>query len=158
MSFAQLRKSLMLRYWCPSVLSSLVQDAVLSDHPNVPLAGEGMCELEDATTSLDWAPDQHSFGNVVAVDDNMGMLNKSQALSLLFKYSKSTTSTDQLQRVQQEARFVQSEPATLVDDASDDLGNVLMVNNPITSLVSCKENIFLCIGEIIGIHLGGVDK
>ncbi|KAH8987651.1 hypothetical protein EDB92DRAFT_1817893 [Lactarius akahatsu] len=29
-----------------------------------------------------------------------------------------------------------------------------MVNNPITSLVSCEENIFLCIGKIIGIHLG----
>ncbi|KAH9021614.1 hypothetical protein EDB85DRAFT_2278387 [Lactarius pseudohatsudake] len=129
-------------------------DAVLSDHPNVPLTGEGMCELEDTATSLDWAPEQHSFGNVVAVDDNTGTLNKSRALSLLFKYSKSTSSTDRLRRVQQEARFVQSEPATLVDDASDDLGNVLMVNNPIASLVSCEENIFLCIGEIIGIHLG----
>ncbi|KAH8976414.1 hypothetical protein EDB86DRAFT_2840993 [Lactarius hatsudake] len=130
------------------------EDAVLSDHPNVPLTGEGMCELEDTATSLDWAPDQHSFGNVVVVDDNTGTLNKSRALSLLFKYSKSTSSTDRLRRVQQEARFVQSEPATLVDDASDDLGNVLMVNNPIASLVSCEENIFLCIGEIIGIHLG----
>ncbi|KAH9168605.1 hypothetical protein EDB89DRAFT_1909186 [Lactarius sanguifluus] len=136
------------------VLHSLVQDTVLSDHPNVPLTGEGMCELEDAATSLDWAPDQHSFGNVVVVDDNTGTLNKSRALSLLFKYSKSTSSTDRLRRVQQEARFVQSEPATLVDDTSDDLGNVLMVNNPIASLVSCEENIFLCIGEIIGIHLG----
>ncbi|KAH9003649.1 hypothetical protein EDB86DRAFT_2826236 [Lactarius hatsudake] len=130
------------------------EDAVLSDHPNVPLTGEGMCELEDAATSLDWAPDQHSFGNVVVVDDNTGTLNKSRALSLLFKYSKSTSSTDRLRRVQQEAHFVQSEPATLVDDASDDLRNVLMVNNPIASLVSCEENIFLCIGEIIGIHLG----
>ncbi|KAH9005732.1 hypothetical protein EDB86DRAFT_2795608 [Lactarius hatsudake] len=130
------------------------EDAVLSDHPNVPLTGEGMCELEDAATSLDWAPDQHSFSNVVVVDDNTGTLNKSRVLSLLFKYSKSTSSTDRLRRVQQEARFVQSEPATLVDNASDDLGNVLMVNNPITSLVSCEENIFLCIGEIIGIHLG----
>ncbi|KAH9165187.1 hypothetical protein EDB89DRAFT_1858599 [Lactarius sanguifluus] len=136
------------------VLHSLVQDAVLSDHPNVPLTSKGMCELEDTATSLDWAPNQHSFGNVVVVDGNTGTLNKSRALSLLFKYSKSTSSTDRLRRVQQEARFVQSEPATLVDDASDDLGNVLMVNNPIASLVSCEENIFLCIGKIIGIHLG----
>ncbi|KAH9013987.1 hypothetical protein EDB85DRAFT_1876665 [Lactarius pseudohatsudake] len=135
-------------------LHSLVQDAVLSDHPDVPLAGGGMCELEDAAASLDWAPDQHSFSNVVAVDENTGTLNKSRALSLLFKYSKSTSSTDRLRRVQQEARFVQSEPETLVDDNSDELENVLMVNNPIASLVSCEENIFLCIGEIIGIHLG----
>ncbi|KAH9032479.1 hypothetical protein EDB85DRAFT_2145593 [Lactarius pseudohatsudake] len=135
-------------------LHSLVQDAVLSDHPDVPLAGGGMCELEDAAASLDWAPDQHSFSNVVAVDENTGTLNKSRALSLLFKYSKSTSSTDRLRRVQQEARFVQSEPKTLVDDNSDELENILMVNNPIASLVSCEENIFLCIGEIIGIHLG----
>ncbi|KAH9040244.1 hypothetical protein EDB84DRAFT_1647330 [Lactarius hengduanensis] len=135
-------------------LHSLVQDAVLSDHPDVPLAGGGMCELEDAAASLDWAPDQHSFSNVVAVDENTGTLNKSRALSLLFKYSKSTSSTDRLRRVQQEARFVQSEPETLVDDTSDELENVLMVNNPIASLVSCEENIFLCIGEIVGIHLG----
>ncbi|KAH9031977.1 hypothetical protein EDB84DRAFT_1562096 [Lactarius hengduanensis] len=154
MSFVQLKKSLMLHYWRLSVLSFLVQDAVLLDHPNVPLTGEGMCELEDTATSLDWVPNQHSFGNVVAVDDNTGTLNKSRALSLLFKYSKSTSSTDRLQRVQQEAHFMQSEPATLVDNASDNLRNALMVNNPIASLVSFKENIFLCIGEIIGIHLG----
>ncbi|KAH9001811.1 hypothetical protein EDB86DRAFT_3074579 [Lactarius hatsudake] len=136
-------------------LHSLVQDTVLSDHPDVPLAGGGMCELKDAATSLDWVPDQHSFSNVVAIDENMGMLNKSRVLSLLFKYSKSTSSTDWLRRVQQEACFVQSEPETpVLDDTSDELDNVLMVNNPIALLVSYEENIFLCIGEIIGIHLG----
>jgi hypothetical protein len=136
------------------LLHGLVQDAVLSEHLGVPLTGDGMCELEDAATSLDWAPEQHSFSNVVAVDDDTGALNKSRALSLLFKYSKSTSSADRLRRVQQQARFVQSEPETLVDDSSDELGDILMVNNPIASLISCDDNIFLCVGEVISIHLG----
>ncbi|KAH9173748.1 hypothetical protein EDB89DRAFT_1849732 [Lactarius sanguifluus] len=135
------------------VLRNLAQDAVLSD-PNIPITGNGICELEDAATSLEWAPDQHTFSNVVTVEDDTSTLNKSRALSLLFRYSKSTSSADRLHRVQQQARFVQSEPDTFVDDASEDLGDILMVNNPIASLVSCEDNIFLCVGEIIGIHLG----
>ncbi|KAF8262083.1 hypothetical protein EI94DRAFT_1773276 [Lactarius quietus] len=136
------------------VLHGLVQDAVSSDPLNAPITGDGMCDFEDAATSLDWAPQQHTFSNVVAVDDNTATLNKSQALSLLFKYSKSTSSADRLHRVQQQARFVQSDPETLLDDSSDETGALLMVNNPIVSLISCEENIFLCVGEIIGIHLG----
>ncbi|KAF8265196.1 hypothetical protein EI94DRAFT_1787602 [Lactarius quietus] len=136
------------------VLHGLVQDAVSSDPLNAPITGNGMCDFEDAATSLDWALQQRTFSNVVAVDDNTATLNKSQALSLLFKYSKSTSSADQLRRVQQQARFVQSDPETLLDNSSDETGALLMVNNPIASLISCEENIFLCIGEIIGIHLG----
>ncbi|KAH9011001.1 hypothetical protein EDB84DRAFT_1681136 [Lactarius hengduanensis] len=135
------------------VLRNLAQDAVLSD-PHIPITGNGICELEDAATSLEWAPDKHTFSNVVTVEDDTSTLNKSRALSLLFRYSKSTSSADRLRRVQQQARFVQSEPDTFLDDASEDLGDILMVNNPIASLVSCEDNIFLCVGEIIGIHLG----
>jgi hypothetical protein len=137
-----------------NALHGLAQDAVLLDNPTGPLTGDGMCELENAATSLDWAPEQHTFSNVVAVNDDAGTLNKSRALSLLFKYSKSTSSADRLRRVQQQARFVQSEPDTFIDDPSEELGDVLMVNNPIVSLLSCEDNIFLCIGEVIGIHLG----
>ncbi|KAH9003946.1 hypothetical protein EDB84DRAFT_1573194 [Lactarius hengduanensis] len=81
-------------------------------------------------------------------------LKKSRALSLFFKYSNSTSSTDRLRRVQQQARYVQSEPETLVDDSSEELGDILMVDNPIATLLSCEDNIFLCIGKVIGIHIG----
>lgn len=137
-----------------NTLHGLSQDTDSSDDSNVSPTGDRICELENAATSLDWAPEQHSFSNVVAVDDDTGTLNKSRALSLLFKYSKSTSSTDRLRRVQQQARFVQSEPEMLADDSSEELGDVLMINNPIASLLSCGENIFLCIGEVISIHLG----
>ncbi|KAF8267319.1 hypothetical protein EI94DRAFT_1771895 [Lactarius quietus] len=41
------------------ILHGLVQDAVLSDPLNAPITGDGMCNFEDAATSLDWAPQQH---------------------------------------------------------------------------------------------------
>jgi hypothetical protein len=136
-----------------NTLHGLALDADSSD-TNAPPTDNGICELEDAATSLDWAPEQHTFNNVVTVDSNAGTLNKSRALSLLFKYSKSMSSADQLHRVQQQACFMQSEPDMLPDDSSEELGDVLMVNNPIALLLSCEENIFLCIGKVISIHLG----
>ncbi|KAH8995592.1 hypothetical protein EDB83DRAFT_2559207 [Lactarius deliciosus] len=66
----------------------------------------------------------------------------------------STGSTDRLRRVQQQVRYVQSEPETLVGDTSEELGDILMVDNPVATLLSCEDNIFLCIGEVIGIHIG----
>ncbi|KAH8989846.1 hypothetical protein EDB83DRAFT_2480927 [Lactarius deliciosus] len=136
------------------VLHGLVSGAITSDHTGVPITGDGVRELEDATTSLDWDPEQHAFSNVVVVGDGTNTLKKSRALSLFFKYSNSTGSTDRLRRVQQQARYVQSEPETLVGDTSEELGDILMVDNPVATLLSCEDNIFLCIGEVIGIHIG----
>jgi hypothetical protein len=109
-----------------NTLHGLAQDADSSD-ANAPPTDNGICELEDAATSLDWAPEQHTFSNVVTVDDNAGMLNKSCALSLLFKYSKSMSSADRLRRVQQQACFLQSEPNMLPNDSSEELGDILIV-------------------------------
>ncbi|KAI9433400.1 hypothetical protein H4582DRAFT_1819930 [Lactarius indigo] len=136
------------------VLHGLVPGAVMLDHTDVSATGDGVRELEDAATSLDWDPEQHAFSNVVMVDDGTSTLKKSRALSLLFKYSNSTSSTDRLRRVQQQARYVQPEPETLVDDSSEELCDILMVDNPVATLLSCEDNIFLCIGEVIGIHIG----
>ena len=138
------------------VLHGLVPDATKSsDHADIPLTGDGICELEDAAALLDWDPEQHPFSNVITINDNdSGTINKSRSLSMLFKYSKSTSSTDQLRRVQQQARYMQSEPETLVDDTSEEIGDVLMIDNPVASLLSCEDNIFLCIGEVISMHVG----
>ncbi|KAH9012687.1 hypothetical protein EDB85DRAFT_1877606 [Lactarius pseudohatsudake] len=135
-----------------NVLHGLVPGAVTLDHTDVPVTGDRVCELEDAATSLDWDPKQHVFSNVVVFGDSTNTLKKSRALSLFFKYSNSTSSTDWLRRVQQQVRYVQSEPETLVDDSSEELGDILMVDNPVATLLSCKDNIFLCIGEVISIH------
>ncbi|KAH9011022.1 hypothetical protein EDB85DRAFT_1879091 [Lactarius pseudohatsudake] len=125
-----------------NVLHGLVPGAVTSDHTDVPVTGDRVCELKDAVTSLDWDPKQHVFSNVIVFGDSTNTLKKSQALSLFFKYSNSTSSTDWLCRVQQQVCYVQSEPETLVDDSSEELGDILMVDNPVATLLSCEDNIF----------------
>jgi hypothetical protein len=52
-----------------------------------------MCKLEDAATALEWAPEDHTFSNVVELADNAGPINNCCALTLMFKYSKLMSST-----------------------------------------------------------------
>ena len=119
----------------------------------IPIIGDGMCELEDAATALEWAPEDHTFSNTVGLADGGGPINKCRALSLMFKYSKTTSSTDRLRRVWQQARFLQSESDHAILDNTLD-GDILLVHNPVASLLECEDKLFLCIGEIIAIHMG----
>ncbi|KAH9047053.1 hypothetical protein EDB84DRAFT_1264270, partial [Lactarius hengduanensis] len=82
------------------------------------------------------------------------IINKCRALSVMFKHSTSTSSTDRLRRVQQQARFLSSEHDILSGETSLGDCDILLVNNPVASLLSCEDTIFLCIGEIIAIHVG----
>jgi hypothetical protein len=77
-------------------LHSLAPDVITPDSANIPIIGNGMCELEDAAAALEWAPEDHTFSNAVELADNGGLMKKCCALSLMFKYSQSTTSTDRL--------------------------------------------------------------
>ena len=121
----------------------------------IPIIGNGMCELEDAATALEWAPEDHMFSNAVELSDNGGPINKCRALSLMFKYSKSTSSTDRLRRVWQQARFLQTESDHAIpDDTFNKDSDILLVHNPVASLLECEDRLFLCIGEIIAIHMG----
>jgi hypothetical protein len=115
-----------------------------------------MCELENAATSLEWTPKDHSFSNVVELTDsgNSDTINKCRVLSLMFKYSTSSSSTDRLHRVQQQACFVPFEHDIIPDHTSHEDCDILLVNNPIASLLSCEDGIFLCIGDIVAIHMG----
>ena len=67
----------------------------------IPIIGNRMCKLEDVATALEWANEDHTNSNAVELADSGGPINKCRALSLLFKYSKSTSSTDRLHWVQQ---------------------------------------------------------
>ena len=62
----------------------------------IPIIGNRMCKLEDVATALEWANEDHTNSNAVELADSGGPINKCRALSLLFKYSKSTSSTDRL--------------------------------------------------------------
>ena len=120
----------------------------------MPLTGDGICMLEDAAVDLEWPAEGHSFSRAVSVDNGGTTVSKSHALALLFKYSKTPSSADRLRRVQQQARFVTSESSSLEDHHTDEHSDVLLVNNPLASLLLCEDKIFLCIGEVIGIHMG----
>lgn len=139
-----------------NVLHGLAPEAM--DNTNSPLdspiTGDGMCELENAATALEWVPEDHTFSNVVELADNSGAIDKCRALSLMFKYSTSTSSTDRLRRVQQQARFLPFEHDNVPDNTSPEDHDILLVNHPIASLLSCEDQLFLCIGEIIAIHMG----
>ncbi|KAH9047051.1 hypothetical protein EDB84DRAFT_1557861 [Lactarius hengduanensis] len=52
------------------VLHGLAPDAITQDYTDDPIIGDGMCELEDAATALEWAPNDHAFSNVVELADN----------------------------------------------------------------------------------------
>jgi hypothetical protein len=42
-----------------------LQMLITPDSANIPIIGNGMCELEDAAAALEWAPKDHTFSNVV---------------------------------------------------------------------------------------------
>ncbi|KAF8261288.1 hypothetical protein EI94DRAFT_1607575 [Lactarius quietus] len=140
------------------ILHGLAPGVVVQDHTtrdtDTPIIGDGMCWLEDAVTAQEWAPDNHTFTNTVELADNGGLINKCRALSLMFKYSKSTSSTDRLHQVQQQAHFLQSESNVLLDDSPNEGSNILLVHNPMAFLLACNNSLFLCLGEIIAIHMG----
>ena len=136
------------------VLHGLDPEAVTPEDADLPLTGDGMCRLEDAAVDLDWSVEGHSFRRVVSVDNGSTTISKSHALALLFKYSKTSSSADRLCQVQQQAHFVTSESYNLADYQADEHSDILLVNNPVASLLLCEDKIFLCIGEVIGIHMG----
>ncbi|KAH9024681.1 hypothetical protein EDB85DRAFT_1870012 [Lactarius pseudohatsudake] len=137
-----------------NLLHGLDPEAVLPEAAAMPLAGSGMCELEDMAAHPRWSPEEHAFCRTVSVDNGSTMLGKSNALALLFKYSKTTGSADRLRRVQQQARFImpQFDP-TRREPHSDEQDDILLVNNPVASLLSCEDKLFLAIGEILSIHM-----
>jgi hypothetical protein len=136
------------------VLHGLAPDALTQDHANTSIISDGMCELENAAATLEWAPKDHAFSNVIELADNGGTVNKCRALSFMFKHSTLTSSTDRLRRVQQQAHFVPFEHDVLPDNPSHKDSDILLVNNPVALLLSCEDRLFLCIGEIIAIHVG----
>ncbi|KAF8263204.1 hypothetical protein EI94DRAFT_1773013 [Lactarius quietus] len=140
------------------ILHNLAPGVVVQDHTthdtDTPIISDGMCRLEDAVTAQEWAPDNHTFTNAVELADNGGPINKCHALSLMFKYSKSTSSTDRLRRVQQQARFLQSESDVLLDDSPNEGSDILLIHNAMAFLLACDNSLFLCLREIIAIHMG----
>ena len=137
-----------------NTLHGLNPEAITPEEASMPLTGDGLCMLEDAAVDLEWPAEGHTFSRAISVDNGGTTISKSHASALLFKYSKTPSSADCLRRVQQQAHFVTSESNSLEDHHTDEHSDVLLVNNPVVSLLLCDDKIFLCVGEVIGIQMG----
>lgn len=98
---------------------------------------------------------RRTFDNVVSFQGKI--MSKSRALALRSKYTKMTSSTDRLKRVQEIERFanISSHLHDILQHDSAFGGPCLLLQEPITSLIRCEDKLFLCLGEVNGIKIDG---
>lgn len=118
----------------------------------------GMQELEDAVTEVQWrnstsyAQTRNKFSNSVQIGGVT--MNKSRMVSQHFRYMTSVSSTDRLRRVAQESRFKPTGVhGSSLSVNADVEGPILSILQPIATIVSCEDKLFLCIGEVNGLFL-----
>ena len=131
------------------------ESTITSERHDVSL---GMQELEDAVTEVQWNNNtshvQSKFSN--SVQFGGVMMNKSRMVAQHFRYATSASSTDRLRRVTQESRFKPTGPGghgSSLSVHADIEGPILSILQPIATVVSCEDMLFLCIGEVNGLFL-----
>jgi hypothetical protein len=84
-------------------------------------------------------------------------LAKSRALAQYSKYRKQVGSTDRLKRVQGIERYAQNSASISpnLDNALSPDVPVLMISDPVATLLSCDNRAWLCIGEVNGLKVDG---
>lgn len=130
--------------------------------PNQPVRPEDEAtdmhiEVEDAITDLDCEATrgEEAHCNMKLVMYKGNEIPKTRALLLASKYQNLIPgSTDRLQQVQEIPHYgIKAHDEDNVLPASKD--DILLVSDPITSLISCDGCIWLCIGEVSGIFVEG---
>ncbi|KZS88742.1 hypothetical protein SISNIDRAFT_469824 [Sistotremastrum niveocremeum HHB9708] len=106
-------------------------------------------DIEDLAGAAD--PSLESTKMTVEVDGKN--LNKARVLSELFKHHRHPLSTDRLKRVADIPRFNSntSDTSTIIDDESVFGGPMLSIHDPVATLLSVGENVFLAVGEVLTI-------
>ncbi|RXW13089.1 hypothetical protein EST38_g12763, partial [Candolleomyces aberdarensis] len=84
---------------------------------------------------------------------------KSRALAMYSKYRTFTTSTDRLKRVQHVGRYTSQSstsehPSSHLADIESGEG-VIVVHDPVATVLCCESQIWLCIGEVNAICIDG---
>ena len=86
-------------------------------------------------------------------------LAKSRALAQYSKYKKEVGSTDRLKRVQGIDRYAQNSSAIpnipSIDNPPSPDAPVLMISDPVATLLHCDNRAWLCIGEVNGLRVDG---
>lgn len=105
---------------------------------------------------------QQPSGSTPAFDHNI-MINrkltsKAKALAMVSRYRKTVGLTDRLKQVQKIECYMASQAATTVNYEGE--GQILLIHDPITTLVWAEDKLWLAIGEVNGIKYEkqGVDR
>jgi hypothetical protein len=78
---------------------------------------------------------------------------KAKALAMVCRYRKSTSSTDRLKRVQEIERYHASQ--TEQTNGYDNDSRLLLIHDPIATLVHTQDHLWLVLGEVNGIRYDG---
>ncbi|KAF8964489.1 hypothetical protein BDZ97DRAFT_1660101, partial [Flammula alnicola] len=126
-------------------------------------ATEIRIEVEDALGELA-ASDANAPHTRVLVESKVliggSLISKSRALSRFSKYRVTASSTDRLRRVQAVERYIQNkatsahEPRASSPPAMDE-AQMLVISDPITTVLSSESKLWLCIGEVNGLKIDG---
>lgn len=77
--------------------------------------------------------------------------SKSKLLAQMSRYRNTTSSTDRLKRVQEQERYTSTQKGAEYDFDS----SLLLIHDPVATLVSCDTRLWLAIGEVNGIRYDG---
>ncbi|KAF6746501.1 hypothetical protein DFP72DRAFT_823118 [Ephemerocybe angulata] len=78
---------------------------------------------------------------------------KSKILSMISRYRRTVVSGDRLKRVQDIERFQASQPDPTSTYNTD--SNLLLIHDPVAALLWCDKQVWLVVGEVIGIRYDG---
>jgi hypothetical protein len=115
-------------------------------------------EVEDALGEIDGNEpvgqlQNQMFSNKVIFNGNL--MGKARALAKYSKTRKFVSSTDRLKRVQEVGRYSQTMDESSTVTGTDSDGEVLLITDPIATILHCENQFWLCIGEVNGLKIDG---
>lgn len=108
-----------------------------------------IAELEANTGRVNEGPEATSTREHHLLVDGKPM-SKAKLLAAVGRYRKKAGSTDRLKRVQEIARYAMGSESKSSELASD--AQLLLIHDPVVSLVWCDQRLWLALGEINGIR------
>jgi hypothetical protein len=117
---------------------------------------DGLGELASVGSDADatlGGPTDRKFDGKISIQGVQ--VSKARALSRFNWLCKHTGSTDRLKRVQDVSRFVESRSNNQMSEPPIDDSDILVISDPITTLVRVEDKFWLCLGEVSSIRIDG---
>ncbi|KAE9407848.1 hypothetical protein BT96DRAFT_850041, partial [Gymnopus androsaceus JB14] len=144
----------------PVALATGTESATSSKTFDVFGENSGIRDLEDTIAEEVAESTSESVNKFTTkILDNGKLINKSRFLSQFVRKRKyDPSSTDRLRRVQQMSRFstdkANGSSSVIIDNSAVYGDQLLLLSEPVASILSCEGQLFLCIGDITGIQMG----